>query len=96
MINFYHRFIPQGAQILKPLNDSMSSTTSHIQWTSQASEAFQLIKDTLTDISLLFHPMSAETRYSTFDRELLAILFSQMPTDTHILIYNGYSPYQRL
>ena len=114
LINFYHRFIPNGAQLLQPLNKLLSTTSSNktIQWTDQATAAFHNSKQALAQATLLFHPKldaptcimtdasdvavgavlqqlidnqwcpvaffstklkPAETRYSTFDRELLAI-----------------------
>ena len=114
LINFYHRFIPNGAQLLQPLNNLLSTTSSNkpIQWTEQATTAFHNSKQALAQATLLFHPKPdaptcimtdasdvavgavlqqlidnqwcpvaffstklkpAETRYSTFDRELLAI-----------------------
>ena len=114
LINFYHRFIPNGAQLLQPLNNLLSTTSPNkpIQWTDQATTAFHNSKQALAQATLLFHPKPdaptcimadasdvavgavlqqlidnqwcpvaffstklkpAETKYSTFDRELLAI-----------------------
>ena len=113
LINFYHHFIPNCAQILQPLNALLSTTSDKvIPWTQPAIKAFDDIKQALAHATLLFHlkpdaptcimtdasnvavgavlqqfiedqwcPIAffstklkpAETRYSTFDRELLAI-----------------------
>ena len=115
LVNFYHRFIPQCAKILSPLNSLLKSTANNsrtLQWSTQASAAFQEIKDTLANATLLLHPKPdapinimtdasdvaigavlqqfldekwcplsyfsrklspTEQRYSTFDRELLAV-----------------------
>ena len=113
LINFYHRFIPNCAQILQPLNNLLSTNSCKtIAWTEQTSKAFTDIKQALAQATLLFHPKPeaptcimtdassvavggvlqqfiddhwcpiaffstklkpAETRYSAFDRELLAI-----------------------
>ena len=114
LINFYHRFIPQCAHVLQPLNTMLASTRSSQQlvWTTETTAAYIRAKETLADATLLNHPKPsaptcivtdasetalgavlqqlingiwspisyfskklkpAETRYSTFDRELLAI-----------------------
>ena len=117
LVNFYHRFIPNCADILLPLNNLLSTaktTTQELPWNANTAEAFQAVKDTLANATLLVHPkpnaptciMSdasdravgavlqqcigdhwqpiayfskklkpSETKYSTFDRELLAVLF---------------------
>ena len=59
MVNFFHRFVPQCAQILTPLNSMLKTTPSNsrsLQWTSEATAAFQDIKNALADASLLVHP----------------------------------------
>ena len=117
-MNFYHRFIPNCAAILHPLNELLSPTktkTQDLHWNANAIEAFQTIKDTLANTTFLVHPKSnaltcimtdasdravgavlqqhigdlwqpisyfskklkpSETKYSTFDRELLAVYLS--------------------
>ena len=112
MVNFYHRFIPNCARLLRPLNQLLSSNSKHLAWDEEANTAFHAIKQALADVTLLVHPKPhaptcvmtdaseyamgavlqqriedqwqpiayfskklspAEVRYSTFDRELLAI-----------------------
>ena len=115
LVNFYHRFISQCTTILTPLNSLLKSAATNsrtIQWTPAATDAFQQIKDTLANVTLLVHPKPdapvnvmtdasdvaigavlqqyldgewcplsyfsrklspTERRYSTFDRELLAV-----------------------
>ena len=114
LINFYHRFVPHCADILRPLNAMLARTRPHQQliWTDETTTAFQEIKATLAQATLLNFPVPAsptcivtdasdtavgavlqqlvddiwcpisyfskklkpsETRYSTFDRELLAM-----------------------
>ena len=113
LVNFYHRFIPGGGNILHPLNNLLASSKERttLQW-NDAAAAFMTIKEALATATLLSHPkpdaptsiitdasdvavgavlqqyinhcwcpiayfskklQPAETRYSTFDRELLAI-----------------------
>ena len=59
LVNFYHRFIPNGATILQPLH-SLLKRTKHpsdmLEWTNNTSAAFHKVKDALADASLLIHP----------------------------------------
>ena len=118
LVNFYHRFIPNCASILEPLNKLLAKSQGvnrKLSWNATAKAAFTAIKDALATATLLSHPkpiapmciMSdasdravgavlqqqiggrwqplsyfskkfrpAETRYSTFNRELLAVYLS--------------------
>ena len=118
LINFYHRFIPNCASIVEPLNSLLAKPQGGDRkpsWDETTSAAFTAIKDALATTTLLshpklsaptcimsdasdravgavlqqqidgeWHPLSyfskklrpAETRYSTFDRELLAVYLS--------------------
>ena len=115
LVNFYHRFIPNGATILQPLHSLLKRTkrpSDAPEWTDDTITAFDNVKQALANTSLLVHLTSdaptsvmtdasdiavgavlqqylngqwcplaffsralkpAETRYSTYDRELLAI-----------------------
>ncbi len=111
MVNFYYRFLPTCAQLLKPLTDLLRRGAKTLQWTATAQEAFQQAKRLLAAAVPLQHPApnaelslaidasdthiggvmqqksgdhwrplgffsrkltDTESRYSTFDRELLA------------------------
>ena len=118
LVNFYHRFIPNCASILEPLNNLLAKpqgSDRKLTWNDATMAAFTAIKETLATTTLLshpkpyaptcimadasdtavgavlqqqiegeWHPLSyfskklrpAETRYSTFDRELLAVYLS--------------------
>ncbi len=41
MVNFYRRFLPKCAQILKPLTDLLKGGAKTLEWTVSAQEAFQ-------------------------------------------------------
>ena len=59
LVNFYHRFVPNCAAILVPLNSMLSSAQhshSPLNWSPAAESAFNQIKDALADASLLVHP----------------------------------------
>ena len=114
MVNYYHRFVPHMAQVLKPLNDKLENKAKRKTLTldDDALQAFDQVKHCLSEATMLVHPHEeaptclitdasdsavgavlqqfinnewkplaffsrklkpAETRYSAFDRELLAI-----------------------
>nr|VZH95960.1 unnamed protein product [Spirometra erinaceieuropaei] len=112
MVNFYRRFLPNCADLMLPLTNLLSGPKGPLELRGHALTAFERIKTSLADATLLTHlapeaPLSlivdastvavgtvlqqhinnstrplafftkklspAETRYSTFGRELLAI-----------------------
>ena len=114
MINFYNRFIPNAARIMKPLYEATTTKKKQIEWTEATAKAFDEAKEALAATTMLRHPRpgaeiamsvdasgeavgavlqqrqrsggaweplayfskklsKAETRYSAFDRELLAV-----------------------
>ncbi|BHF73790.1 hypothetical protein SprV_0401687300 [Sparganum proliferum] len=83
MVNFYRRFLPNCADLMLPLTNILSVPKGPLELTGEALTAFERIKNSLADATLLTHPapeaqlslmlLPAETRYSTFGRELLAI-----------------------
>lgn len=116
MINFYRRFIPHAAELHAPLNTIISGpmvkNKQPITWTPELLRAFEGCKKSLSDATLLVHPVlnarlglmtdasntsiggavhqwidntwqplgffsrklsPAQTRYSAYDRELLAV-----------------------
>ena len=106
LVNFYHRFIPRGAELL-----NSKSKFQKLTWNEEATAAFMATKEALANATLLYYPKPdaptclmmaasntavgavlqqyvdgmwhlisfskkmkpAETHYSTFDRELLAV-----------------------
>ena len=118
LVNFYHRFLPHGADLMHPLHALLpagKAKSQNLTWTDTAVASFNTTKEALAAASLLsypqpeaptclmtdasdtavgavlqqhvngaWHPISffsrrmtpAETRYSTFDRELLAVYLS--------------------
>ena len=111
LVNFFRRFIPGAAGILRPLTDSLKTTDAPFQWTPAMQTAFEAAKSALASACSLRHPipdaklslavdasashvgaalqqmegggwaplaffsrklLPAETKYSAFDRELLA------------------------
>ena len=58
LINFYHRFVPHCAQILRPLNVLLTAArpSQPLCWTEEATQAFGDIKEALAQATLLSHP----------------------------------------
>ena len=58
LINFYHRFIPNCAAILEPLNSMLSPTKGKqdLVWDDEATSAFAAIKEAVASVTLLSHP----------------------------------------
>ncbi|ROT67192.1 reverse transcriptase [Penaeus vannamei] len=61
MFNFYRRFVPGCAQLLKPLHalitPNKASRNTRVEWTSPTNEAFQACKEALAAATLLNHPL---------------------------------------
>jgi hypothetical protein len=82
MVNFYCCFLPNCAQVWKPLTDQLKGGAKTLEWTSSAQEAFQNAERLLAEVVFIHHwrPLSffsrkltdTESGYSTFDHELLA------------------------
>jgi hypothetical protein len=56
MVNFYRRFLPNCAQVLKPLTDLLKGGAKTLEWTVSAQEAFQNAKRLLVAAVPLQHP----------------------------------------
>jgi hypothetical protein len=111
LVNFYRRFIPGAAGLLKPLTDALQGKSNKLEWFPAMETAFQAAKQAVCSATCLAHPdpeaeinlsvdasnthtgavlqqmtasgwqplsffssklSPAESRYSAFDRELLA------------------------
>ncbi|ROT72546.1 Gag-Pol polyprotein [Penaeus vannamei] len=61
MYNFYRRFVPNCAQLLKPLHalitPNRASRNTKIKWTPPTNEAFEACKEALASATLLNHPL---------------------------------------
>ena len=115
MLNFYRRFLPGIAAVLRPLTDALAGAPKKLVWTAAMTSAFEEAKGCLSRATLLAHPRSdvelklrtdaseraiagavhqvvagqeqplaffsrrttaAESRYSAYDLELLAVYAS--------------------
>ncbi|BHF68118.1 hypothetical protein SprV_0301114800 [Sparganum proliferum] len=83
MVNFYRRFLPNCADLMLPLTNMLSGPKGPLELTGKALTAFEKIKNSLADATLLTHStpeaqlslllLPAETRYSIFGCELPVI-----------------------
>ena len=44
MLNFYHRFLPNIAEVLRPLTDALAGAPKQLFWTSQMTSSFEEAK----------------------------------------------------
>ena len=57
LVNFYRRFIPNGASLLHPLNLLLSkSSPKNLSWDDTTTSAFNAVKNALADATLLAYP----------------------------------------
>jgi hypothetical protein len=140
-VNFYRRFVPAAAKILRPLTDALrggAPPSAAILWSPMMQQAFSEVKEALAAATLLSHPAQhaelaivvdasathvgaalhqrsspeaawqplaffskklepAQTRYSAFDRELLACVmgirhFRYMLEARRFTIYTDHKP----
>jgi hypothetical protein len=56
MVNFYRHFLPNCAQVFKPLIDLLKGGAKTLEWTASAQEAFQNAKRLLVAAVPLQHP----------------------------------------
>ena len=58
-VNFYRRFLPAAAKLLRPLTDALrggKAAKERIEWTAKMEEAFSATKQALAKAALLAHP----------------------------------------
>jgi cleavage and polyadenylation specificity factor subunit 1 len=59
MVNFYRRFLPSAARILRPLTDALrggAKPSAAVDWTPAMQSAFDTMKEALAAATLLAHP----------------------------------------
>jgi len=56
MFNFFRRYIPSAAAILKPLTDVLASNLKKLQWSPELQTAFEAAKTALAAAAPLAHP----------------------------------------
>ena len=56
LVNFYNRFIPNAARLMKPLYEAAAAAKRQIEWSDLASRAFDETKAALAATTMLRHP----------------------------------------
>ena len=75
MINFYRKFLPNGAALLKPLYEAVKGThkKTQLNWTSDMQTAFNAAKCSLSASATLAHPLPNSTIALTTDASNIGI-----------------------
>ena len=58
MVNFYHRFIPNAAHIMRPIYDVMAGKPVTLEWSNDLEEAFATAKEALAQATMLDKPIA--------------------------------------
>lgn len=77
MVNYYHRFIPQLAKMLTPIYKHMSvfqrDSKTKFTWPDECNMAFNEIKNALSNVVLLAHPLDTAKVNITTDASNVAV-----------------------
>ena len=75
MLNFYRKFLPNGAALLKPLYEAVKGThkKTQLNWTSDMQTAFNAAKCSLSASATLAHPLPNSTIALTTDASDIGI-----------------------
>ena len=72
MLNYYHRFVPKLAELMRPLYDAMTNKEL-ITWNEELHSAFVSSKTALADAVLLHHPQATARTSLTTDASETAV-----------------------
>jgi hypothetical protein len=61
LVNFYRRFLPSAAKILKPLTDLLKGNPKRLEWSEAAATSFSAAKEALIAAVPLSHPRPGAT-----------------------------------
>ena len=73
MVNFYHRFVPNCATVMRPLYDATSSKVKLVKWNTERDKAFASAKEALANATLLIHPCAEAPTALTVDASDFAV-----------------------
>ena len=66
MVNFYRRFLPGIAAVMRLLTDALAGSPRQLRWTESMTSAFRQTKEQLAQATLLFHQLpQGELRVNT-------------------------------
>jgi len=80
MVNFFHRFIPAAAGIMRPLYAALKHQTKTLTWTAEMLSAFTQTKEALAAATMLTYPQSHAPIALTTDASATAVgaVFEQL------------------
>ena len=73
LVNFYRRFLPNAAGVLRPLTDALAGGAKQLRWTQPMEAAFEEIKTNIATATLLAHPRADAQLYLHTDASMKAI-----------------------
>lgn len=73
MVNFYHRFIPRAAGIMRPLYAALTGKPKTIIWTTEMDTAFDAAKEALAAATMLNYPRSEAPTALTTDASATSV-----------------------
>ncbi|XP_032895478.1 uncharacterized protein LOC116985123 [Amblyraja radiata] len=73
MVTFYHRFLPSAAAIMRPLFHLIAGHRREVDWSMEATAAFERAKQALAEATMLVHPREDATTALTVDASEVAV-----------------------
>ena len=73
MVNFYHRFVPRVAELMRPLHQALSGKAKTLVWDDALGEAFENTKSALANATMLQHPKTDAPFALTTDASEIAV-----------------------
>ena len=73
MLNFYHRFVPNAAHIMRPIYDALAGKPMSLKWSDELDEAFTTAKEALAQATMLVHPHADNPTALTVDASATAV-----------------------
>ena len=73
MFNFYHRFVPNAAHIMRPIYDALAGKPMTLKWSDELDEAFTTAKEALAQATMLVHPHADKPTALTVDASGTAV-----------------------
>ena len=72
MVTFYHRFLPAAATVMRPLFHLMAGQRREVEWSMEATAAFERAKEALAEATMLVHPRGDAPTALTVDASEVA------------------------
>ena len=73
MVNFYHRFVPNAAHIMRHIYAALTGNPVNLKWSNDLEDAFNAAKEVLAQATMLVHPHAERPTALTVDASGAAI-----------------------